>query len=206
MFPVLKKQENSFWSAKTILWLQLWPHSICSCQKGLDLWMPFVVNKEVGDLTLNSAKKIKKQNNTGKLEKGGWQHRKQSFLWQINWAEWPACGGVWVCDEDQGHDQQPGSASLSCVPVREVPGGVRWASKSLCSLFDSSELPYSHTLHYLVPKSASLLPPTIGSQVSIHSSTHSLVLSQHPFPSHHFVLKSASTFQVIIWYPNEHPS
>ena len=33
--------------------------------------MPFVVNKEVGDLTLISAKKIKKQNNTGKLEKGG---------------------------------------------------------------------------------------------------------------------------------------
>ena len=33
--------------------------------------MPFVVNEDVGDLTMISAKTIKKQNNTGKLEKGG---------------------------------------------------------------------------------------------------------------------------------------
>lgn len=87
-----------------------------------DMWMLFAANKEAGGLSQISAKNIKKQKNTGKLEKGGGQWGKQGFLWQMNWTKRPAWGGVWVCDEDQGQDQWPGSVGLPWAPAGEAPG------------------------------------------------------------------------------------
>ena len=85
-----------------------------------DMWMIFAANKEAGGLALISAKNIKKQKNTGKLEKGGGPWGKQGFLWQMNWTKRQAWGGACVCDKDQW----PGSVGVPCAPAGEVPGST----------------------------------------------------------------------------------